>query len=100
MKTPSQRKRDRKKSGKSNDGVKFKTQFDIDMDNGFVPYEYGRHSAVNYREVKKRVEAEKKRFLMLEKKKVEEAVRIEAEKKQVKEKLKNQTIFDIIDIED
>ena len=102
MKTPSQRSRDGR-----NHQIKFQTQFDVDRLNGVPSYEYSRESTINYNSqdgIRKKNGKEAAKIKIINEKRDKQVAKAEAEKKAKEEekrlKLKNQTIFDIIDIED
>lgn len=98
MKTPSRRKKDKKRK------TIFKTQLEIDIENGFDASRYEQPSAANYRRVKHAIDKQRRKLT----KAIEDAAKKEIEaiakekriKKQARINMKNQTIFDVIDIDD
>lgn len=101
METPSQRKR-RKKGQKKR--KQFKTQLEVDIDNGFDASRFLRPTNANYRTVKQAMDKQRKKLIKeAEKIKKQEADAEAYEayiKKQERINRKNKTIFDVIDIDD
>lgn len=98
MKTPSQRKK------KAKIKTRFKTQLEEDIRNGFDASRYEQPTAANYRMVKNAMDKQRKKLIREEKKRVKKIIDAIAKEKRIKkiarEKMKNQTIFDVIDIDD
>ena len=98
MKTPSQRKKGKKRQ------TRFKTQLEVDIENGFDASAFERPSAANYRMVKHAMDKQRKKQIREKKQMIrrisEEEAKAKRIKKQALEKMKNQTVFDVIDIDD
>ena len=102
MKTPSQRKKGKAKK------KRFKTQLEVDIDNGFDASRYEQPTAANYRTVKNAMDKQRNKLgKALEerrKKRRKKAAYFIAKEKCIKEqarkKMKTQTVFDVIDNDD
>ena len=98
MKTPSQRRKGKKRK------TIFKTQLEVDIENGFDASRYEQPTSANYRTVKKAMDKQRKKLVRDKKQVVKRISEAEAYEKRVKkqaiEKMKNQTVFDVIDIDD
>ncbi len=98
MKTPSQRRRGKKRN------TMFKTQLETDIENGFDASVYENTAAANYRMVKSAMDKQRKKLITEKKDRIKKIKDAQAKEKRIKErareKMKTQTIFDVIDIDD
>lgn len=98
MKTPSQRRKGKSKR------KRFKTQLEVDIENGFDASRYERPTAANYRTVKNAMDKQRRKLAKAiedkDRKEVEAIVKEKRIKEQAIEKMKTQTVFDVIDIDD
>ena len=98
MKTPSQRRKGKKKQ------KRFKTQLEVDIDNGFDASYFMNPTAANYRTVKNAMDKQRNKLIKEAKKQRKKEAELLAREKRVKEQERinryNKTIFDVIDIDD
>ena len=98
MKTPSQRKKGKTRR------KRFKTQLEVDIDNGFDASRFLNPSAANYRNVKAAMDKQRKKLQTDRESLIRKEAEAIAKEKQIQanviKKMKNGTVFDVIDIDE